>query len=80
MQQLNFELSANIHSPAPSRERCMENPKGYNYTIDVFHDQAMAWMEDRGFDDRFDDCKFHLKERGFAEKHSIFGVFLMYVA
>lgn len=24
----------------------MENPKGYNYTIDVFHDQAMAWMEE----------------------------------
>lgn len=22
----------------------------------------------------------HLKERGFAEKHSIFGMFLMYVA
>lgn len=46
VQQLNFELSANMHSPAPSRERCMENPKGYNYTIDVFHDQAMAWMEE----------------------------------
>jgi hypothetical protein len=41
----------------------MENPKGYNYTIDVFHDQAMAWMEDRGFDDRFDDWSSLERER-----------------
>eukprot|EP00438_Fugacium_kawagutii_P028915 Skav206176 [mRNA] locus=scaffold3070:17351:22343:- [translate_table: standard] len=44
--QLNFELSANLASPTPSRERCMKSPQSYNYTIDVFHDQAMTWLEE----------------------------------
>ncbi|CAK9084067.1 unnamed protein product [Durusdinium trenchii] len=41
---LNFKLSGNIHSPSPTRERCMQSPDSYNYTIDVFHKEAMSWM------------------------------------
>jgi len=28
-----------------SRELCMADPDGYNYTIDSFHDAGMAWLE-----------------------------------
>ncbi|CAE7629008.1 GALNS [Symbiodinium microadriaticum] len=43
MEQLNFELSGNLG--AKSRDLCMERPEAYNYTIDIFHDHGMAWLE-----------------------------------
>ncbi|CAE7487032.1 Galns [Symbiodinium pilosum] len=43
LEQLNFELSGNLGSK--SRELCMHRPEMYNYTIDVFHDHGMAWLE-----------------------------------
>ena len=42
--QLNFALFGNFANK--SRDLCMENPERYNYTIDVFHDAAMAWLEE----------------------------------
>lgn len=42
--QLNFPLLGNFANK--SRDLCMENPERYNYTIDVFHDAAMAWLEE----------------------------------
>ena len=42
--QLNFALSGNFVNK--SRELCMKNPERYNYTIDVFHNAAMAWMSE----------------------------------
>eukprot|EP00930_Biecheleria_cincta_P026429 TRINITY_DN18630_c0_g1_i1.p1 TRINITY_DN18630_c0_g1~~TRINITY_DN18630_c0_g1_i1.p1 ORF type:complete len:498 (-),score=97.03 TRINITY_DN18630_c0_g1_i1:377-1870(-) len=41
--QLNFDLTGNYRKK--SRELCMAQPKTYNYTIDVFHDYGMAWLE-----------------------------------
>eukprot|EP00439_Symbiodinium_sp_Y106_P082455 s400_g21.t2 len=43
MEQLNFKLSGNLG--AKSRDLCMESPEAYNYTIDIFHDHGMAWLE-----------------------------------
>jgi len=43
LQQSNVKLAGN---DAPkSRELCMKNPELYNYTIDVFHEFGMAWLE-----------------------------------
>jgi len=28
-----------------SRELCLANPQSYNYTIDVFHDAAVSWLQ-----------------------------------
>ncbi|CAJ1417705.1 unnamed protein product [Effrenium voratum] len=44
MEQLNFKLSGN--DKPKSRELCMNNPDLYNYTIDVFHESAMQWLEE----------------------------------
>eukprot|EP00928_Gymnodinium_smaydae_P049917 TRINITY_DN33528_c0_g1_i1.p1 TRINITY_DN33528_c0_g1~~TRINITY_DN33528_c0_g1_i1.p1 ORF type:complete len:506 (+),score=36.65 TRINITY_DN33528_c0_g1_i1:42-1520(+) len=41
--QLNLELTGN--RKAKSRELCMSDPASYNYTIDVFHDFGMSWLE-----------------------------------
>mmetsp|Transcript_11031 Transcript_11031/g.22801 ORF Transcript_11031/g.22801 Transcript_11031/m.22801 type:complete len:486 (-) Transcript_11031:100-1557(-) len=43
LAQLNFPLSGNKRKK--SRGLCMKNPELYNYTIDVFHDTGMAWLE-----------------------------------
>ncbi|CAK9042702.1 N-acetylgalactosamine-6-sulfatase (Chondroitinsulfatase) (Chondroitinase) (Galactose-6-sulfate sulfatase) (N-acetylgalactosamine-6-sulfate sulfatase) (GalNAc6S sulfatase) [Durusdinium trenchii] len=42
--ELNFPLSGNVQEK--SRELCMANPESYNYTIDVFHTAALAWLEE----------------------------------
>eukprot|EP00927_Polykrikos_kofoidii_P043359 TRINITY_DN3742_c0_g1_i2.p1 TRINITY_DN3742_c0_g1~~TRINITY_DN3742_c0_g1_i2.p1 ORF type:complete len:497 (+),score=70.03 TRINITY_DN3742_c0_g1_i2:85-1575(+) len=41
--QLNFNLSGNFK--LKNRDVCMQQPHLYNYTIDVFHDEGMAWLE-----------------------------------
>eukprot|EP00440_Ansanella_granifera_P019971 gb/GFBE01021701.1/.p1 GENE.gb/GFBE01021701.1/~~gb/GFBE01021701.1/.p1 ORF type:complete len:492 (+),score=94.38 gb/GFBE01021701.1/:1-1476(+) len=43
MKQLNLELVGNRREK--SRQLCMKDPSLYNYTIDVFHDYGMAWLE-----------------------------------
>lgn len=41
--RLNFELIGNSN-PA-SRTLCMQSPEVYNFTVDVFHQEAMKWLE-----------------------------------
>lgn len=51
-QQLNLELAGNFKNK--SRRLCMAQPESYNYTIDVFHNYGMAWLEKvAGGDDPF---------------------------
>mmetsp|Transcript_64912 Transcript_64912/g.152677 ORF Transcript_64912/g.152677 Transcript_64912/m.152677 type:complete len:485 (+) Transcript_64912:28-1482(+) len=39
-----MQLSGNLQKK--SRALCMQDPAAYNYTIDVFHDYGMAWLEE----------------------------------
>lgn len=43
LHQLNLELVGN--NKKKSRELCMKEPEQYNYTIDVFHEYGMAWLD-----------------------------------
>lgn len=43
LQQLNLQLPGNHRKK--SRELCMKSPEVYNYTIDVFHEYGMSWLE-----------------------------------
>jgi len=42
-QLMNFQLVGNHKEK--NRKLCMASPELYNYTIDVFHDYGMAWLE-----------------------------------
>ena len=38
---LNWKLPA---SPHAARAACMASPSEYNYTVDITHEQSLAWM------------------------------------
>ena len=48
----NVNLTGNIEN-VPSREACMQNVSIFNYTVDVFLDSALSWLQSQRADSPF---------------------------